>query len=575
LVVLQKKKKMKITFASVLCLSACLSLPPSDIVVWAFCFLFPSKSRFELLLRALCLLVVVFPAFALCLGSFLAVLCCLWVWLCPSRDAGLKGNDEEDGDDHNSGHCADEEGDEVAGASFDPALALASATILDQAAVVPSVGVVSLPALPAGEQVINDLLSGLDASVLRPAPADSGVLSVADFPAGDLDFDQVISDLLSGLDASVFPVGDGLFVPAATAAIGDDYSAFLLPASDGLFAPAATAAIGDDDSAFLLPAGEGFLAPAAAAAIGNDGPAPLFPAAVDDALFLGLFDLDADFDGIVSVPPAAAEPAPIAPAGGLEPDEALDELLLGLLAFDVTLGGLVPAFAGADDAPDDGGTETPPLAVTAVAASDVGVVMPRVPVGAAAADDEAIVLPPVDDDAPNDGGVETPPLAVTAIDASDVGVVMPPVPAAAAAADNAAIVVPPVAAIAAPNDGGVVSPGLAAAMPPAAPAVQENDEAVAGEPVPMDVDSDDQDDHILDDPMDIQEDATMTLRRGGWRRVTPLLVHGRRRRIMALPPGVPAHRFAGPYTVPWYQGSSSYGGRRRNTWTGARVKTVF
>jgi hypothetical protein len=354
---------------------------------------------------------------------------------------------------------------------------------------------------------MNDLLFGL---VSSPAPADSGALSVADLPAGDLDFDQVIADLLSGLDATTLPAGEALFAPAA-AAIGDDNSALLLPAGEALFAPAAVAVFGDDDSAFLLPAGEGLLAPAAAAAIGNDGPAPLLPATVDDALFLGLFDLDAAFDGIVPVPPAAVEPAPIAPAGGLEPDEGLDELLLGLLALDATIGDLVFPPAGA---------------------------------------------------AAHDSGVATPPLAVAAAPAYDVGVILPPVVAGAAADD------------AAPDDAAIV-PDPAAAVPPAAPAVQENDEVDIGEAVPMDVDSDDEDSRDHDDPMVIQEDATMTLRRGGWRRVTPVLVHGRRRRVMALPLGVPARRFAGPYTIPRYQGSSSNGGRRRNTQTGALVAAAF
>jgi hypothetical protein len=67
----------------------------------------------------------------------------------------------------------------------------------------------------------------------------------------------------------------------------------------------------------------------------------------------------------------------------------------------------------------------------------------------------------------------------------------------------------------------------------------------------------------------------MTLRRGGWRQITPVLVHGRRRRIMALPLGVPAYRFAGPYTIPWYKGLSSCGGRRRNAQAGALVETAF
>jgi hypothetical protein len=90
----------------------------------------------------------------------------------------------------------------------------------------------------------------------------------------------------------------------------------------------------------------------------------------------------------------------------------------------------------------------------------------------------------------------------------------------------------------------------------------------------MDVDSDDEDGRVYDDPMDIQEDATMTLRRGRWRRVSPVLVHGRRRRVMAVPLGIPAYRFAGPYTVPWYQGSLSRIGRRRNTQTGALVEAA-
>jgi hypothetical protein len=113
---------------------------------------------------------------------------------------------------------------------------------------------------------------------------------------------------------------------------------------------------------------------------------------------------------------------------------------------------------------------------------------------------------------------------------------------------------------------------------------EEEEDEENGEPVPMDIvdnmdvdDDNEEDGHVHEDPegvwdpMDIQEDATMTLRRGGWRRVTPLLVHGRRRRVMAVPLGVPAHRFAGPYTIPWYKGSSSCGGRRRNTQTGALV----
>ncbi|KAI8889144.1 hypothetical protein K501DRAFT_267348 [Backusella circina FSU 941] len=85
----------------------------------------------------------------------------------------------------------------------------------------------------------------------------------------------------------------------------------------------------------------------------------------------------------------------------------------------------------------------------------------------------------------------------------------------------------------------------------------------------MDVDDDggEEDGHVhgdlegVWDPMDIREDATMTLRRGGWRRMTALIRHGCLRRLMALPLDVPAHKFAGPYIVPWYKGSSSDFGR--------------
>jgi hypothetical protein len=110
--------------------------------------------------------------------------------------------------------------------------------------------------------------------------------------------------------------------------------------------------------------------------------------------------------------------------------------------------------------------------------------------------------------------------------------------------------------------GAEIAPG--AESPPLDPAVDGAGNAWEPAPMelddPMEVDNNAEDGRVHEDPegmwdpMDIQEDATMTLRRGGWRRVTPVLVHGRRRRVMALPLGVPAHRFAGPYTIPWYKG---------------------
>ncbi|KAI8883029.1 hypothetical protein K501DRAFT_333650 [Backusella circina FSU 941] len=89
-----------------------------------------------------------------------------------------------------------------------------------------------------------------------------------------------------------------------------------------------------------------------------------------------------------------------------------------------------------------------------------------------------------------------------------------------------------------------------------------------GEPDWMDVDDEEEGGRVYADleevwdPMDIQEDAAWPLPRSGRRRMTALRKRGCRRRLMALPLGVPAYKFAGPYIVPWYKGSSSGWGRR-------------
>jgi hypothetical protein len=72
----------------------------------------------------------------------------------------------------------------------------------------------------------------------------------------------------------------------------------------------------------------------------------------------------------------------------------------------------------------------------------------------------------------------------------------------------------------------------------------------------------------VDDPMGIQGEVV------GRRRMSVLARRGRQRRHLALPLGVPARRLAGPYTIPWYTGSSSCGCRRRDTKTGALVEDM-
>ncbi|KAI8883531.1 hypothetical protein K501DRAFT_272661 [Backusella circina FSU 941] len=146
---------------------------------------------------------------------------------------------------------------------------------------------------------------------------------------------------------------------------------------------------------------------------------------------------------------------------------------------------------------------------------------------------------------------------------------------AGARLDPAGGVLAPVAVSVAPAAFEVLSAAAARSVWSVVDPFDEDVVMAFGEPDWMDVDDEGEGGRVCGDlqevwdPMDIQEDVAWPLRRGGRRRMTALRKRGCRRRLMALPLGVPARKFVGPYIVPWYKGSSSGWCRRRNAQTGA------
>jgi hypothetical protein len=327
---------------------------------------------------------------------------------------------------------------------------------------------------------LNDLLFGLN---VPPANADSGNVPFGDLPTGDFNIDGIIADLLSGMDEPNSSVSGLAFAPAVSA---DSFEPF---------APVL---------------------------------AELAPAPVDSDLLLGLFDLDASFGGVVSVPPlpvasaGGVMPVPDVFAGDLEAEQVLNDLFLGLDIPAAIVGGEMPV---------------PPVPVSPepVLFGEHDVAIDEILHGLVALDTtfggSATVF----------SGPVASGLITKAIDDILQGLVALeasfPVPSAVSAASSQATVA---------GSSGVV-PGALAHPVGFRPAM--NGDVVMGNVEGDDRVCGDQE----EDLMDTREDVFVSLCRGTWRR-RAVHVHGG---ALERPLGVPTSRRVGPYNVRKCKGLSS------------------